>query len=86
MVDGGLGMTRKSRWQVWTAVLLIAFCVTAIAWADQFVGSKNSTKYHYSSCKWANKIKSGNLVVFSSAADARAKGYQPCKVCKPLAD
>lgn len=79
-------MSRKSRWQVWTVVLLLVFWVAAIAWADQFVGSKNSTKYHYSSCKYAKRIKPGNLVAFSSTADAKAKGYQPCKVCKPLAN
>lgn len=48
-----------------------------------FVGSKNSDKYHYPSCGHAKKILSKNLVTFSSVADARSKGYVPCKSCKP---
>lgn len=48
-----------------------------------FVGSKNSDKYHYPSCGHAKKILPGNLITFTSAADARSKGYVPCKTCKP---
>ena len=48
-----------------------------------FVGSSKSDKYHYPSCSAAKKIKSANLVTFSSSADARAQGYVPCKICHP---
>jgi methylphosphotriester-DNA--protein-cysteine methyltransferase len=48
-----------------------------------FVGSSKSNKYHYPSCSAAKKIKSANLVTFSSSADARAQGYVPCKICHP---
>ena len=41
-----------------------------------FVGSKNSNKYHLPTCQWAKNIKPENLVCFSSAEDAQAKGYQ----------
>ena len=51
--------------------------------AKVYVGSKNSTKYHYTWCKWAQKINPGNKVVFNSAQEAQAAGYIPCKVCKP---
>ncbi len=46
-----------------------------------FVGSKNSDKYYPPDCQWAKRIKSENLVCFSSAEDARQKGYQPAKGC-----
>ena len=46
-----------------------------------FVGSKNSDKYHLPSCRYATKIKESNLVCFSSAEDAKAKGYQAAKCC-----
>jgi len=49
----------------------------------QYVGNINSNKYHYPDCKWAQKIKPGNEVWFSSAQDAQAQGYVPCKVCNP---
>jgi methylphosphotriester-DNA--protein-cysteine methyltransferase len=48
-----------------------------------YVGSAKSNKYHYPSCRWAKKIKSSNLVTFSSVSDARRCGYVPCKVCRP---
>ena len=48
-----------------------------------FVGSSKSDKYHYPSCSAAKRIKSSNLVTFSSSADARAHGYVPCGKCNP---
>ncbi len=64
---------------------VIAFLVTSIALAldYKYVGSKNSNKYHYPTCRYAQKIKPENLVTFNSAKDAQAAGYVPCKVCKP---
>jgi len=48
-----------------------------------FVGSSKSDKYHYPTCSAAKRIKSGNLVTFSSSAEARAAGYSPCSICHP---
>jgi methylphosphotriester-DNA--protein-cysteine methyltransferase len=66
-------------------ILLFAlFAVLAVAaQATEFWGSKNSNKYHYSTCRWAQKIKPNNLVVFSSPNGAKMAGYVPCKVCRP---
>jgi hypothetical protein len=47
------------------------------------VGSLKSDKYHYPSCRWAEKIKPENEIWFSSSQDARDHGYVPCKVCSP---
>ena len=49
----------------------------------QYVGSTESNKYHYPSCRYAQKIKSENEIWFKNAADAQAHGYIPCGVCKP---
>ncbi len=49
----------------------------------QFVGSKNSDKYHYCHCTWAKKIKPDNLKCFQSKEEAQAEGYVPCGTCKP---
>lgn len=46
-----------------------------------FVGSKNSTKYHLPTCRWAKQIKPENIVCFASADAATAKGYSPDKNC-----
>ncbi|GAB4287225.1 MAG: hypothetical protein Kow0098_03440 [Ignavibacteriaceae bacterium] len=65
-------------------LLLLLFSFTATPLQEtKFVGSKKSDKYHYTWCRWANKIKSSNLVVFDSVQEARNAGYVPCKVCKP---
>ncbi len=48
-----------------------------------FVGSTESNKYHYPSCRWAEKIKPEHEIWFSSSQDAQNHGYVACKVCKP---
>jgi beta-lactamase superfamily II metal-dependent hydrolase len=60
-----------------------ASSTTATVSQGPFVGSSKSNKYHYPSCSAAKKIKSANLVTFSSSADARAQGYVPCGICHP---
>lgn len=56
---------------------------TKTATGGQFVGSLESDKYHYPTCRWAKKILPENAIWFSSSEDARAAGYVPCGVCKP---
>jgi methylphosphotriester-DNA--protein-cysteine methyltransferase len=65
--------------------LVIAVLATSVAFALDFkyVGFKNSNKYHYPSCKWAQKIKPENLVTFKSTQEAKAAGDVPCKAGKP---
>ena len=48
-----------------------------------YVGSSQSNKYHYPSCRYVKTIIPGNLVYFKSKADAASRGYIPCKVCNP---
>ncbi|MEW6614808.1 MAG: Ada metal-binding domain-containing protein [Thermodesulfobacteriota bacterium] len=66
-------------------IVLVVFSVICLAIAAdyKYVGSAKSNKYHYPNCRWAQKIKSENLVTFKSAKEALATGYVPCKVCKP---
>jgi len=42
-----------------------------------FVGSRNSTLYHLPTCASAKRIKPENIICFSSAEDAAARGYKP---------
>ncbi|MFO7946674.1 MAG: thermonuclease family protein [Armatimonadota bacterium] len=49
----------------------------------KFVGSKNSDVYHRPECRWAKEIAPYNRVWFSSAAEARQRGYRPCRACDP---
>jgi methylphosphotriester-DNA--protein-cysteine methyltransferase len=61
------------------AVILLATAVNAA----EFWASRKSNKYHYPDCRWAQRIKSENLIVFNSPAEAIRAGYIPCKVCRP---
>jgi len=65
------------------AVLLISLIFILNVLSAEFWASKNSNKYHYPSCRWAQKINSKNLVVFKSPGEAIKAGYVPCKICKP---
>lgn len=49
----------------------------------EFVGFKASNKYHYPTCRWARGANSLNSIKFKSAAEAQARHYVPCPVCKP---
>jgi len=49
----------------------------------RFVASKNSKVFHTSECRWAQKIKPDNLVVYNSRDAAIKAGKRPCKVCNP---
>ena len=48
-----------------------------------FVANKNSDVFHHSDCKWAQKIKSKNMITFSSAQAAEAAHFMPCQDCRP---
>jgi methylphosphotriester-DNA--protein-cysteine methyltransferase len=66
------------------SVVFFAFLYTKTAAAiHTFVVPAKSNKYHYPSCRFAQKFRPGNLATFPSAKDALAAGYIPCKVCKP---
>ena len=43
-----------------------------------FVASRNSKKYHWPWCSWAQKIKTENQIRFNSETEAQQAGYSPC--------
>ncbi len=66
-----------------TFMFLVTILVVEVNCQGQYVGSKNSDKYHYPSCYWAGKINPVNEVWFVNAQDAVNHNYIPCKVCGP---
>ncbi len=48
-----------------------------------FVGDRTSMKYHEWNCELVKNIYDQNRMFFSSVANAIARGYLPCKLCKP---
>ena len=63
------------------SIFLLLFVPVALA--GEFWASKNSNKYHYPDCRWAQKIKPENLIKFKIPEEAQKAGYIPCKVCRP---
>jgi methylphosphotriester-DNA--protein-cysteine methyltransferase len=53
--------------------------------ATKVVGSKESDKYHFASCKFAKNIKEENLRTWDSPEAAAKDGCAPCGGCKPPA-
>jgi hypothetical protein len=47
-----------------------------------YVGSSESDKYHFPTCRWTNAIHEYNLVHFDSIEEAKAFGYSPCGSCQ----
>jgi O-6-methylguanine DNA methyltransferase len=50
----------------------------------RFVGSDTTSIYCFPTCHQARRITQRHAVRFSSAEEARAAGYRPCRVCRPL--
>jgi flagellar biosynthesis protein FlhF len=48
-----------------------------------FVANKNSDVFHHPDCKWTQKIKSKNMITFSSAQAAEMAHFMPCQDCRP---
>lgn len=71
------------------AVILMASAVTFTLTHDQpalataYIGASTTGKFHYTDCRWANKIRADHRVYFSSREEAVNAGYVACKVCKP---
>ncbi len=49
--------------------------------ARSFTANKNSHLFHATDCTWTRLIKKDNRVVFSSAAEALARKFKPCRDC-----
>lgn len=70
---------------------------TVVSFVDKHIGkpskrpvmaSIKSNKYHLPTCRYAKPssgerfaVRAANLRTFSSATEAEARGYKPCKVC-----
>ncbi|MEP0821243.1 MAG: hypothetical protein HRF44_00200 [Ignavibacterium sp.] len=66
-----------------TLFAVLLFSPSLLHSQTSYVGSKNSDKYHVTSCQWAKRISPANLVTFDSPEAASKAGYVACKVCRP---
>jgi hypothetical protein len=51
-----------------------------------FVANRNSDVYHVAGCKWTQRIKHENMIIFESSAAAARQNYLPCRNCNPDRD
>lgn len=49
----------------------------------QFIGNKNTRKFHMPDCSSIKTIKDANKVSFTKREHAVSQGYEPCGSCKP---
>ena len=54
------------------------------AYAGPFHGSRNTRIFCLPTCRYDRRVLEKNRVVFASIAAARAAGFRPCKVCRPV--
>jgi uncharacterized repeat protein (TIGR02543 family) len=48
-----------------------------------YAASRNSNVFHYTYCYYVDRIKSYNIIYYSSRAQAVNDGKRPCKICQP---
>ena len=56
---------------------------TAKASTDPLVGNLVLGIFHLENCHWVDTISLKNRVGFHTAAEARAHGFKPCRICSP---
>jgi len=62
-------------------ILLLAFSVLVFAEESRMVYvTPKGAKYHLADCRTLKKSKDVSAITIE---EAKAQGYEPCKVCKP---
>lgn len=64
--------------------LFSAGCSSGVTGGKKYIGNKKSHVFHYSDCKWGQKISPKNVVIIDSRKDAiNVYHMRPCKSCRP---
>lgn len=53
------------------------------SYENYYIGNMRSMKFHRPSCHYGRRTASWNRIIFKSRDEAIARGYTPCKACKP---
>lgn len=67
----------------WNAQPGLPPATAASAASNPIVGNIVLGIFHLENCHWVDTISLKNRVGFSTAADARAHGFKPCRICSP---
>lgn len=49
----------------------------------QYIGNKNSRRFHYPTCRSVTQMREKNKIEFSTREEAIENGYTPCGDCNP---
>ena len=79
-MKGGVFMKNHVKIVSLAIICSLILPVTALA---AYIGNVQTYKFHHSGCRWENKIKAGNRVIFEKRVDAVNRRMKPCGVCKP---
>lgn len=74
---------RENNKGFWEEDYFIDELVAEVKTSGKYVGSIESDKYHYPTCRWAEKILKINEIWFDTVEEAKEYEYQPCGVCNP---
>lgn len=73
----------KSQITGFEAPYSIPSSVTTPIITGQYVGSKKTGKYHYQTCRDAQKMSTDDMVWFKTEEEAKDALFRPCTVCFP---
>ena len=68
----------------WNAQPGLPPSATANAGSDPIIGNLVLGIFHLGNCHWVDTISLKNRVGFTTAADAKAHGFKPCRICSPV--
>lgn len=56
----------------------------AVPAGTDYIGNKNTKKFHYPNCSSVNQMKESNKYYYTGTRDEMiSMGYDPCKKCNP---
>ena len=67
----------------WTPQPVPLPTTTANAAPDPLIGNMVLGIFHLENCHWVDTISLKNRVGFATAAEAKAHGFKPCRICSP---
>ena len=63
-------------------IFILLLFISVSAYAETLIGNHNSKIFHYSNCRYVQKMNDDSIIYFNSYYDAISAGYRQCKYCK----
>lgn len=66
-----------------TITLLLLIALPVLALSANYIGNRNTWKFHYKDCRAERSMKEHNRIYLENREDAISRGMVPCKICRP---